>query len=115
MNETSMSAAYGRAQVNQMICIAKNVTKYFKDNGIINEYMDSITALQFYAKINLITDDFNSLKEYKSLFPGSEKIASKLDPNSFSSKGKIRWKMVRMRVAWLFIMLFKTFRLLSRK
>lgn len=114
-NETSMSAAYGRTQVNQMIDIAKSVTKYFKDNGIINEYLDSITALQFYAKINLITDDFNGLKEYKSLFPGSEKIASKLNPNSFSSKGKIRWKMVGMHLGWLFILLFKTFRLLSRK
>lgn len=113
-NESSMSAAYGEKQVNQMIAVAENIEHFFGDKPDRDRFERTITALKFYAKINLITDSFNGLTEFHQIFPGAEKIASKLDKNAFSYKGRIRWRMVRYRLTPLFILLFKISKRIKR-
>lgn len=115
MNETSISAAYGKKQVDQMIAIAENIDHFFEDKPDRDRFERTITALKFYAKINLITDRFSGLTEFHQIFPGAEKIASKLDKNAFSYKGRIRWRMTRYKLAPLFILLFKLYKMVKKK
>ena len=113
-NETSMSAGYGEKQVNQMIAIAKKIDHFFEDKPDRDRFEKTISALKFYAKINLITDKFSGLAKFNQVFPGAERIASKLDKNAFSFKGRIRWRMVRYQLTPLFILLFKISKRIKR-
>lgn len=107
MNNVSMSASYGQEQVNQMIMIAENIDHFFSDKQDRERFEKTILALKYFAKINLITDNLKGFVEFHRIFPGAEKIASQLDKNAFSFRGRIRWWMVRSRLTLLFILLYK--------
>ena len=64
-------------------------------------------AFQFLAKLNLITDSFTGIKDYHTIFPKSENIASELDRGAFSTRGRFRFFMVSHKLAWLFVLMFK--------
>lgn len=107
LNPSAMTATYGLRQVEQMIGIATRLTEFFAAKPDAKRYCKSIQALQFYAKLNLITDSFKRLRLYDETFPGAEKIIPDLTLDAFSSKGRIRFMMVKYHLTWLFILLFK--------
>lgn len=106
-NIGAMTAGYGEKQVNQMIKIAQHITNYFQSKPDYKDFEKTVYAFQYLAKINLITDSFKNHRRFKQLFPESDSIASELDPQAFSTKGKIRFDFVRHGGAIIFIMLFK--------
>lgn len=106
-NVSSMTANYGDSQIMQMIGIASNLTDFFMLQPDAKEFENTMMAFQFLAKIHYVLDKWSHLKLFKQYFPGSEKIASKLDPNAFSFNGKIRFYLVRYHLAWLFVLLYK--------
>lgn len=113
-NQHAMTAAYGERQISQMIAIAEHLTVFFNNLPDSKNYIKTVKAFQFLAKINLITDDFQNLKRYKKIFPNAEEIVPELDHHAFSLKGLFRFRMVQMHLAWLFILLFKIYRFVSR-
>lgn len=113
-NVGAMTAGYGIKQVNQMIGIAQHLTDFFQSKPDYNEFEKTVYAFQYLAKLNLITDSYSKYKRYKSIFPQSDGIASELDRNAFSNKGRIRFMMARYNLAAIFILLFKLKRLISR-
>lgn len=113
-NVNAMTSGYGIKQVEQMIMVASNLEKFFKEKNDYIDYKRTIDAFKFYARINLITDSFNNYRRFKNTFPESSYIVSKLDTNGFSSKGKIRFFMVRYGLAPLFIASFKIKNLLFK-
>lgn len=114
LNPTAMTAGYGEKQVNQMIAIAEHLTQFFRSQPDAADFEKTVLAFQFLARINLITNTWSGLKRFRTTFPGSEAIISELDPKAFSRKGLIRFKMVKHRLAWLFILLFKIYNAIKR-
>lgn len=112
-NIASITSGYGDKQVNQMIGVAELLTEFFESKPDSEEYRKTIMAFQFLAKINLITDSFSGIKEYKTIFPGVEDIASELDTKAFSIKGRMRFYLVRWNLSWLFVCMFKVKKFLS--
>ncbi|MCM1139746.1 MAG: glycosyltransferase [Muribaculum sp.] len=106
-NIGAMTAGYGEKQVNQMIGIAQNLTVFFQSKPDYKDFEKTVSAFQYLAKLNLITDSFKNYKRYRQIFVGSDSIASELDPGAFSSKGRLRFNMVRHGMAPMFIFLFK--------
>ena len=106
-NFGAMTNGYGQKAVKQMIGIAEHLTEFFKSKPDADEFHKTVMAFQFLAKINLITDSFSRINEYHTLFPGAEAIANELDPEAFSAKGRFRFNMVKHRLAWLFVLMFK--------
>lgn len=106
-NVNAMTSGYGIKQVEQMIAVASNLETFFKEKPDYCKYKKTIDAFKFYARINLITDSFKNYKRYKKTFPESKYIVYELDKNGFSSKGKVRFLMVKYGLAPLFIVLFK--------
>ena len=106
-NIGAMTAGYGEKQVNQMIGIAQNLTDFFRSKPDYKDFEKTVYAFQYLAKLNLITDSFSNYKRYKRIFPSSNSITSELDPGAFSSKGRLRFSMVRHGMAYMFIFLFK--------
>jgi len=106
-NIHSMTSGYGQAQVEQMIGVAEHLTDFFLLQHDSEDFKKTIMAFQFLAKLNLITDSFKNISRYNSIFPGSEAIASELDPRAFSTKGKVRFYMVKYHLSYLFVSLFK--------
>lgn len=113
-NVNAMTAGYGIKQVEQMIAVAANIEKFFKDKPDYIDYKKTIDAFKYYARINLITDSFKNYRRFKYTFPESNYIASVLDIKGFSSKGRIRFFMVKHGLAPLFIVLFKIKNLIFR-
>lgn len=113
-NVNAMTSGYGIKQVEQMIAVASNLEKFFKEKTDYVDYERTIDAFKFYARINLITDSFNNYRRFKNTFPESRYIMSELDTNGFSSKGKIRFFMVKYGLAPLFIASFKIKNLLFK-
>lgn len=112
-NAGAMTASYGEKQVLQMIGIAEKLTEFFSLQQDREVLQKTIMAFQFLAKINLITDSFADVKRYKSLFPGSERIANELSDAAFSSKGKVRFYFVKYHLSILFVCLFKASKMLK--
>lgn len=108
-NENAMTSGYGINQVNQMIDIASNLADFFNSKPDAEEFQDTISAFKYLARINLVTDSFKNYKRFLKTFPESKYIARKLDSKAFSSKGKVRFNMVRFGLAPLFILLFKLY------
>lgn len=106
-NENAITYNYGRKSVNEMIQIATFLTNFFNTKKDAEEYRMTVNMLQFCAKINLITNEFGLIREFKTLFPHVEQYSKLLDPRIFSLKGKIRLFFVEYHLAWLFILLFK--------
>jgi glycosyltransferase involved in cell wall biosynthesis len=108
MNQQAMTSGYGLKQVNQMISVAENLTAFFKEKADYEEYQNTVYAIQFLAKLNLITDSFAGYKRFRSIFPECNQIINKLDiANCFSQRGRLRFYFVKYHLAWLFIVLFK--------
>lgn len=113
-NLGAMTNGYGQKQVLQMIGVADRLTEFFESKPDAKEFEKTVMAFQFLAKLNLITDSFSRIKEYKRLFPESEAIMPELDPKAFSAKGRFRFNTVRHHLAWLFVLMFKVKKLLGK-
>lgn len=113
VNINAMTAGYGIKQVEEMINVAANLEKFFQSKSDFKDYKKTVDAFKYFARINLITDSFRNFKRYKVTFPESGYITSELDRRSFSSKGIIRFNMVRWGLAPIFILLFKLKNLIS--
>lgn len=107
MNNNAITSGYGLKQVEQMISIAENLSDFFQSKPDSKEFEKTVDAFKYLARINLITDSFRNYNRYKRTFPESAKIKKSLDPDAFSTKGKIRFFMVKFGMAPLFILLFK--------
>ena len=114
-NQNAITADYGKDQVIQMITVAQYLTDFFEVLSDAKNYAKTVQAVQFLAKINLISDDFQGLKQFYSIFPGAEAIISELDLHAFSHKGLCRFYMVLWHFAWLFILMFKIYRFFCGK
>jgi len=114
INIGSMTAGYGEKQVNQMIAVAEHLAEFFHSKPDAEEFEKTVNAFKYLAKLNLITDSFANYRRYKSLFPECDSIVSELDRNAFSTKGRIRFHMVRLGFAPIFILLFKLKNLLKK-
>ena len=106
-NLNAITSGYGIRQVEQMIEVASNLEKFFIDKPDFKDYKKTVDAFKYFARINLITDSFRNYNRYKNTFPESKYIVPELDKNAFSSKGRIRFNMVRFGLAPLFIIMFK--------
>lgn len=106
-NAGAITHGYGIAAVNQMIDCAQRIESFFKTQQDYIRYEKSILALKFLARINLITDSFSGLKEYKRTFPETDQIVPYIAFDSFSTKGRIRFLCVKYHLSCLFISLFK--------
>lgn len=113
-NLNAMTASYGIKQVEQMIGIASNISDFFESKSDAKDFMDTVNAFKYLARINLITDSFKNYKRFLKTFPESKPIAKKLDLGAFSSKGRFRFNMVRFGLAPLFILMFKMKNLISK-
>lgn len=109
-----MTNGYGQEAVNQMIDCAKQIDIFFREKNDFQLFEKTDLALKFYARINLITDNFAGLKEYKSTFPESNKIIPQLKLDAFSLKGKIRFFAVKYKFTRLFVIFFKLKNMLFR-
>ena len=114
LNTNAMTAGYGEKQVNQMIGIASNLAEFFESKPDGAEFEKTVNAFKYLARINLITDSYKRYSRFKKTFPESVLIASELDREAFSRKGKIRFYMVKNGGALLFISLFKLRKLLFK-
>jgi len=113
-NVGAMTAGFGLKQVNQMIAVAEHLAEFFQAQPDAREFEKTVNAFKYLAKLNLITDSFTNYRRYKSLFPESDSIVAELDRNAFSAKGRIRFHMVRLGFAPIFILLFKLKNLLMK-
>ncbi|MDE6234863.1 MAG: glycosyltransferase [Muribaculaceae bacterium] len=112
-NINAMTAEYSERQVNQMIEVADRLAAFFESHSDRHDYANTINAFKYLARINLITHSFKNYHRFLKTFPESKKIASHIDPSAFSSKGRVRWHMVRYGLAPVFIMLYKVKKLLN--
>ncbi|HIT83110.1 MAG TPA: hypothetical protein IAA99_02780 [Candidatus Avibacteroides faecavium] len=108
-----MTRSYSNEAVRQMIECALRIDAFFKDKPDMEEFKKTSLALKFYARINLITDNYKGLREYRKTYPESDEIIPYINLNAFSKKGKIRFLAVKYKMAWLFIILFKIKKILS--
>ena len=106
-NVSAMTAGYGINQVNQMIAVARNLTDFFEKKPDAANFRKTVYAFQYLAKLNLVTDSFSKYRLYRELFPESNSIVKDLDREAFTNKGRLRFNLVRLGFAPLFIMAFK--------
>lgn len=115
MNQGAMTAEYGRKAVNQMIKCAHVLTDFFGSKPGHERYANTVYAVQYLAKLNLVTHSFAWLKEYRALFPESNRIVPKIVPEkTFSRKGHVRFLFVKYHLEVLFVLLFKVLRIIKR-
>lgn len=107
VNMSAMTHGYGRDAVNQMIDCAQRISSFFESKPDYERFKKTVLALKFYARINLITDSYKGLREYRTTFPESNAIIPEIHLRAFSTKGKIRFIAVKYKLAWLFVTLFK--------
>lgn len=113
MNMGAMTHGYGRKAINQMIQCASLIDRFFQTKPDFKRFEKTVLALKFYARINLVTDDFKGLVEYYSTFPESNAIIPEIALDAFSKKGKIRFLFVKYHLAWLFVIIFKVKKIIS--
>lgn len=113
-NTKSMTAGYGIKQVREMIDVAQKLTEFFESQPDHGQMRLSKLAFQYLAKINLVTDSFERLKEFHTIFPESDEVLPYIPLHSFSTAGKIRFLMVKYHLARLFVVLYKCRTLISR-
>jgi len=112
-NESSITSEYGITQVNQMIKVADNLSEFFMSKPDGKDFEKTVNAFKYLAKLNLITDSFANYRRFKKLFPESNSIVLELDRDAFSSRGRLRFKMVRYGLSSLFILAFKLKKLIK--
>ncbi|MCF2609342.1 glycosyltransferase family 2 protein [Prevotella copri] len=107
INENAITSGYGRSAIEQMIKCANVLTDFFYSKQDRDRYQNTVYAIQFLAKLNLITSHFCWLKEYWALFPKSNCIISEISQKAFSRKGAIRFFFAKYHLEILFVLLFK--------
>lgn len=112
-NTKSITTGYGIRQVRQMIGVAEKLTEFFESQPDHDDMRLSKLTFQYLAKINLITDSFEQLKEYHRIFPESDEVIPLIPLHSFSTAGKIRFLMVKYHLATLFVALYKCRKMLG--
>lgn len=106
-NSSSITHGYGKNAVYQMINCASQLSDFFSSQPDATEYKEVTTFIKYLAKINLITDTYRGIIDYKKTFPDVKLPPKKFDKSAFSSKGLIRYYFVRYHFAWLFVLLYK--------
>lgn len=106
-NENAITHAYGSKAVGQMIKCAGLLYDFFKNKPNFKEYENTALAVKLFARINLVTTTFTGLKKYYQTYPESDKVIPYIGRNAFSSKGIIRFRLVKYHMAWLFVLIFK--------
>ena len=113
MNSGAITSGYGIKQVEQMLEIASKLSEFFDSKADGYNYTKTINAFKYLARINLITDSYKNYIRFRKVFPECKSIAKSLDRNAFSAKGLFRFNMVRFGLASIFILMFKTKKLLQ--
>lgn len=106
-NMGAMTASYGRSAVEQMLKCADLLSKFFAEKNDSQEYVKTVNAVKYLAKLNLITTEYKGIREFKQIYPESNEAVCYISLNAFSTKGKIRFLFVKYHFAWLFVTLFK--------
>lgn len=106
-NTQAITYGYGRKHVDQMIKCAGLLYNFYRSKPDFEEYEKTSLAIKFLARINLVTTSFKALRDYHNVYPESDSIIPLIGENSFSSKGLVRFKFVKYRLAWLFVLLYK--------
>lgn len=106
-NMGAMTASYGRSAVEQMLKCANLLDKFFSEKNDAQEYVKTVNAVKYLAKLNLITTDYKGIRVFKQIYPESNEAANYISLDAFSIKGKIRFFFVKYHFAWLFVTLFK--------
>ena len=97
-----------------MIAIAQNIYDFFKNKPDTEDFQKTVDAFKYLARINLITDSYRNYKRFRKTFPESKYIAKILDKQAFSTRGRIRFELVRHGLAPVFILIFKIKNLIQR-
>lgn len=106
-NTGAMTYFYGIKEARQMIQIARNIEIFYSDKFDKKEFQYTINAYKYLAKLNLITDSFSMYKQFRKIFPESNSITEQLDKRAFSSKGYVRFLLVKNGFARIFILIYK--------
>lgn len=106
-NLNAISASYGREIVNQMLKCADLLGGFFSNKTDASQFVKTVNALKYLAKLNLITTEYKDIREFKRIFPESNEAVNYISLDAFSIKGKIRFLFVKYHLAWLFVTLFK--------
>lgn len=106
-NLNSLTNGYDRSAIDQMINCASLLGDFFASKKDCDNFENTLYALQFLAKLNLVTDRFDWLAEFHKIFPKSNVIIKYIKKNAFTTKGYIRFLFVKYHLAWLFVCLFK--------
>lgn len=114
-NMGAMTTSYGRSAVEQMIKCANLLGKFFSEKDDALQYVKTVNAVKYLAKLNLITTKFSGIQEFKNIFPESNEAVNYISLNAFSAKGKIRFLFVKYHMAWLFVTIFKLASFFYRK
>lgn len=114
-NMGAMTASYGRSAVEQMIKCADLLGKFFSEKDDALQYVKTVNAVKYLAKLNLITTKFSGIQEFKHIFSESNEAVNYISLNAFSAKGKIRFLFVKYHMAWLFVTIFKLASFFYRK
>ena len=114
-NMGAMTASYGRSAVDQMLKCADLLDKFFSEKNDAHEYVKTVNAVKYLAKLNLITTDYKGIREFKQIYPESNEAANYISLDAFSIKGKIRFLFVKYHFAWLFVTMFKCITLFTKK
>ena len=114
-NMGAMTASYGRSAVDQMLKCADLLDKFFSEKNDAQEYVKTVNAVKYLAKLNLITTDYKGIREFKQIYPESNEAANYISLDAFSIKGKIRFLFVKYHFAWLFVTMFKCITLFTKK
>lgn len=114
-NAGAVTKGYGIDSVRQMISCAKHIEDFFVNKDDYCRFENTVNAIKFYARINLVSDRFSLLKEYRNTFPESRSIIRSISLSAFSIKGKIRFAFVLFHLEWLFVLLFKVVSLSKTK
>lgn len=98
-----------------MIRCAHVLTDFFGSKPDRKRYANTVYAVQYLAKLNLVAHSFAWLKEYRSLFPESNCIIPKIVPEkTFSRKGRVRFLFAKHHLEILLVLLFKALRIIKR-
>lgn len=106
-NLNALTKVYSRNSIDQMIRCAYLLDDFFSSKSDSSKFSKTVLTLKYLAKINLITDNYDWLEEFDTIFPESNIAASWITKDAFSLKGRIRFWFVRNKLSLLFITLYR--------
>lgn len=106
-NVNAMTSGYGMHQVEQMIGNADNLALFFNSKPDAADFEKTVKAFKYLAILNLITDSFKNYKRYLKELPSCREAIKHIPLGAFSSRGKVRFLMVKYKMTPFFIILFK--------